>query len=225
MTENNAEGIATTAHRVAVEAAVQGDQQEQVIEHPRYEKAIAALQRELDRRAEQARNDAELDAGERHRKINALYSHAQDLRGEIAKRYEAQLAEEAESHVQKLFYVTPINRDGVRSAYNDVHDRISFLREVGQFQEAREELERCWTRALRTGDKPLEIAVGQLAIEIDDPKLRDAYLSRSDAKRRAWDRYVTTAKQLENFRDPKERAWGAITGGFALLPPPEARGA
>ena len=206
-----------------LEAAAQGG--EEPIEHPEFDKQIASLQAKLDMKAEEIRTDARLDTGEKSRQIQHLYNEAKEAKQVFEKRYEQQLAEESAEAEKKVFHVIPSERDSVRAAYDSVYNAVSLGFDSGDSEginQAREELERLWERSIRTGDRALETAIGQLAIERGETQLRDAYLSRSKEKSAAWERYVEARRKLADFQNPQERAWRNITGAWALKKPPEA---
>jgi tetratricopeptide (TPR) repeat protein len=205
--------------------AFQGEEQQstvQQVDHSELTGAVAKLQNELDRRVERVKADRRLDKTEQLMQIRETWDEASEVRARVMEAYEKQLEERSARAEHSLFHVIPANRDSVRQAYNDVYDRTQALRKAGQFEEAREELERLWERAIRTGDRALETAIGQLAIERGEEKLRDAYLARSPEKARAWQRYGEARTKLDHFNDPQQRFFGNIAGGFSLRKPPEA---
>ena len=183
------------------------------------------MQASLDARVDQVKEDRRLDKNEQRLKIQDTWNEATDVHARVMKAYEHELEARATQAEQGLFHVIPANRDSVRQAYNDVYDRTvpGFQSDDGERrEESREEMERLWERAIRTGDKALETAIGQLAIERGDEKHRDAYLARSPEKTGAWQRYGEARTKLDHFKNPQERFWGSIAGGFSLRKPPEA---
>ena len=133
------------------------------------------------------------------------------------------LSEDVEKAENRLFYVGGESlRDSVRSAYNDLHDRVKPLRQAGRFEEAREELERFAVRARRTGDRALRTAVGHLATELGEDSLRDAWLAGSEEKTKAWNDFTEASKKLEHFQDPVGRLDMTLGSPITLRKPEEA---
>jgi hypothetical protein len=187
---------------------------------------VAKIQSELDRRIERVRADRRLDKTEQRMQIRETWDEAKEVRARVMEAYGKQLEERSAQAEHSLFYVIPDNRDSVRQAYNDLYDRTTpgyLSGDPEGIEHARNEMERLWERSLRTGDRALETAIGQLAIERGDEKLRDAYLARSNEKARAWQRYGEARTKLDNFKDPKEHLWGNLTQGWTLSKPPELR--
>jgi tetratricopeptide (TPR) repeat protein len=205
----------------SVEMAAEEEQAEP-IEHSLLEDMIAKAQAGLDEKVEEIRSDKRLTREEQRAQISILWDRACAAYPEGLKAYERVLAQDVEDAEDRLFHVGVSERDSVRSAYNDLHDRVSFLREQGQFEEAREELERFAVRARRTGDKPLATAVAHIACELGEEHLRDRWLSSSQEKQAAWDRLVEARRKQEHFNDPQERSWLRMTRPVALIKPPEA---
>ncbi len=195
------------------------------IDHSELTESVATIQNKLDEIVEKIKQDRRLDKNEQRARIQETWHRAAGAHAELMKVYEARLEERSAQAEHSLFYVIPDNRDSVRSAYNDLYDRTTpgFLSgDPEGIEYAREEMERLWERALRTGDRALETAIGQLAIERGDERMREAYLSRSKEKSQAWERYVGARQKLEHFRNPQERFWGNLTGSWGLRKPPEA---
>jgi hypothetical protein len=206
-----------------VEAAVQA--REQAPDHSLLEGAIAQVQTGLDHKVQEVRDDRRLTPEEQREKITDLWNRASEAYPEVLKNYERVLEEDVEKAEQSLFYILPSNRASVRAAYNDTYDRTVRGFESGDMegiQHAREELERIWQRAVRTGDRELQHAVGQLAIERGIDKLRDAYLQSSEEKSKFWGRFVQARKKQEHFNDPRERLHMTLTRPITLKKPEEA---
>jgi hypothetical protein len=177
-------------------------------------------------KAQEIRSDESLDEGAKIRQIQYLWNEATEAKGVLEKRYEDQLSEQCAEAEQRVFHVIASERDSVRSAYGDVYDRVVPGLDGGEvegIQYAREELQRLMERAVRTGDRALEHAVGQLAIERGVDAVRDSYLARSPEKTKAWEDYNAAAHKLANFRDPQECMWRNLTGASSLTRPPETR--
>jgi hypothetical protein len=102
-----------------------------------------------------------------------------------------------------------------------VYDRVSFLRGVMQFEEAREELERFAIRARRTGDTALRTAVGHVATELGEEDLRDAWLATSEEKTKAWQKFAQAREKLDHWQDPRERMVMQMTRLITLQKPEE----
>lgn len=205
--------------------AQEQQREEQQIDHSVLTGAVRTIQTKMDNIVEQIKSDRRLDRTEIHHRIRETWHRASGVHAELMQVYERQLEEDSAEREQSLFRVAPNMRDSVRSAYNDVYDRTAPGFQSGDsegFEYAREELERLWERAIRTGDRALETAIGQLAMERGDVQLRDAYLSRSKEKTGQWERYVQARQKLESFRDPRQRFYGSLTQGWALGKPPEA---
>lgn len=204
----------------AAQAAEQGEAQE--IEHPDLEGAVAALQGKVDQAVELVKSDRRLDKTEQSQKLQQVWKGATAAHAELMQVYDARLEERSNEAERGLFSVIPSRQDSVRQAYNDLYDRTTpgfASGDLEGIEHAREEMERMWERAIRTGDRALETAIGQLAIERGDVKLRDAYLGRSKEKAGAWERYVAVRRQLEHFRNPQERMWANLTGRWYLKKP------
>jgi hypothetical protein len=194
-------------------------------DHSLLTEAVAELQAKVDQGVELIKSDRRLDKTEIRQKITRLWERATDAHAALMKAYEQQLEETADERLRSLFYVIPSNRDSVRQAYNDVYDRTQpgFMSGTGDgIESAREEMERLWERAIRTGDRALETAIGQLAIERGNEKLRDAYLSRSEEKTGQWQRYGEARTKLEHWQNPQERMWMRLTRAITLRKPEEA---
>jgi hypothetical protein len=207
---------------VGVEAAARAGEHTPAPEHPMLEDAIAQVQGGLDLKVQEIRDDRRLTPDQQRAQITDLWNRVSAVYPDIIKTYERVLAQDVETTENGLFYVIPSDRDSVRSAYNDLHDRVSFLREQGQFEEAREELERFAVRARRTGDRALRTAAGHLACELGEESLRDAWLSTSEEKQAAWNRLVEARKKEEHFKDPHENFWLKMTRPVTLKKPEEA---
>jgi hypothetical protein len=209
---------------LGAEAAVQAAQ-EQAPDHSLLEGAIAQVQTGLDLKVQEVRDDRRLTRDEQRAKITDLWNRVSEGYPEILKNYEQVLEEDVQKAEQSLFYILPSNRASVRAAYNDTYDRTVLGFESGDMegiQQAREELERIWQRAVRTGDRELQHAVGQLAIERGIDKLRDAYLQSSEEKSKFWGRFVEARKKQEHFNDPRERLHMTLTRPITLKKPEEA---
>lgn len=173
------------------------------------------------------RNDASIDTTEKYLRIREETHKAEDVYQRVFKAYEHELEAAAESALQNLFYVTPSNRDSVRAAYNDVYDRTQLGFSSGDMEgiaHAREEMQRLWERAVRTGDRELQTAIGHLAAERGMHELRDKWLATSEEKTRFWQRYNEAGRKLQNFQDPQESFFNKMTRGWGLRRPPEAGG-
>jgi hypothetical protein len=223
------ESTDTTNMFAAGVATASQEETEAPIEHPEFDKEIGNLQAKIDMKAEEIRQNTSLDEGAKSRQMQQLWNEAMEAKGVLERRYEQQLSEQVAEAEQKVFHVTASERDSLRAAYADVYDRVIPGLDSGEpegIQYAREELDRLMKRAVRTGDRPLEHAAGQLAIERGIDAVRDSYLARSPEKTRAWDEYNTAARRLANFTDPQERMWRNLTSAAGLkrpsLKPPEA---
>jgi len=224
MTEQQTQGdAAPNMVAVGVEAAAQP--QEAAVQHPMLEDAIAQAQTGLDFRVQQIKDDRRLTPTEQRAKITDLWNRVSAAYPEILKAYERVLAEDVEKAEQGLFYIIPSNRPSVRAVYNDAYDRTVLGFESGDaegIQHAREELERLWTRAVRTGDREAQHAIGQLAIERGIDKLRDSYLATSEEKSKNWERFVGASRKQEHFNDPHENFCLKMTRPVTLRKPEEA---
>jgi hypothetical protein len=210
----------------AVLQGIHESQQGNHIDHPELRKGFKKLQAHLDERVAKIREDRRLDKGEQQQQLQAEWNRAMEYRGQMMKAYEDHLEEDSAERERSLFSVIPANRDSVRQAYNDLYDRTTpgyLSGDPEGIEHARNEMERLWERAIRTGDRALETAIGQLAMERGEEKLRDAYLARSPEKTKAWQRYGEARTKLDNFKDPKEHLWGNLTQGWTLSKPPELR--
>ncbi len=204
---------------VGLEAAAQA--QGQAPDHSLLEDAIAQVQGGLDAKVQEIRDDRRLTRDEQRAKITDLWNRASAAYPQILKNYERVLAEDVDKAEHRLFYVAT-DRDSVRSAYNDLYDRVKPLRQAGQFEESREELERFAVRARRTGDRALKTAVGHLATELGEGGLRDAWIAASEEKTKAWNDLNEAQTKLEHFKDPHERMWMRMTRPSTLRKPEEA---
>jgi hypothetical protein len=204
-----------------VEAAAQTQEGVPAPDHSMLEDAIAQVQGGLDLKVQEIRDDRRLTPSEQRAAVTDLWNRVSAVYPGIIKTYERVLAQDVETAENGLFYVAT-ERDSVRSAYNELHDRVSSLRQAGEFEEAREELERFAVRARRTGDRALRTAVGHLATELGEESLRDAWLATSEEKTKAWNRLVEARKKQEHFNDPQERSWMRMTRPITLKKPEEA---
>jgi hypothetical protein len=198
------------------------DQQAEPIEHSLLEDLIAKAQTGLDEKVEEVRSDRRLTKEEQRAKISILWDRAAAAYPEALRHYEEVLSQDVEKAEDRLFHVGVSERSDVRSAYNDLYDRLSFLREAGQFEEASEELKRHGVRARRTGDRSLATAVAHIATDIGEERLRDAWLATSEEKQRAWQALVEAQKKLEHWQSPQERHWMRMTRPITLKKPQEA---
>jgi hypothetical protein len=156
-----------------------------------------------------------------------LWSKALQAQSEVYELYERDLEQTVTKREQSLFHVPQGMRDSVRSAYNDVYDRTQYSLTSGDREDleyARQEMERLWERAVRTGDRALQHAIGQLGLERGDEQVRGWYLNSSDEKRRAWERYVEAQSKAADFGSREGRLRLAVTGNLGLREPPEIRG-
>jgi hypothetical protein len=210
-----------------VEAAVQAREQaaEYPAEHPELEGAIAQMQGGLDLKVQEIRDDRRLTPEEQRAKITDLWNRVSEAYPQVIKNYERMLSENVETAEKSLFYITPANRQSFRSAYNDAYDRTAPGFDSGDMegiQQAHEELERLWQRAVRTGDRELRHAVGQIAIERGMDNLRDVYLATSKEKSQAWGRFTEARKKQEHFNDPTERLHMNLMRPITFRKPEEA---
>jgi hypothetical protein len=211
-----------TTNLFAAGIATASQEEQAAIEHPELDKEIGNLQAKIDTKAEEIRQNASLDEGAKIRQIERLWNEATEAKGVLEKRYEQQLTEEVQEAEQKVFHVSSSLVDSVRAAYSDIYDRVIPGLDSGEaegIQHAREELTRLMDRAVRTGDKALETACGQLAIERGINTVRDAYLSRSEEKTKAWHEFAQAREKLANFTDPQERFWRNLTSAAGLKRP------
>jgi len=226
MTEQQTQGdAAPNMAAVGVEAAAQAGEHAPAPDHSMLEDTIAQVQGGLDLKAQEIRDDRRLTPNEQRAAITDLWNRVSAVYPDIIKTYERVLAEKVESAEQGLFYIIPSNRASVRAAYSDAYDRTALGFESGDaegIQHAREELERLWSRAIRTGDREAQHAIGQLALERGIGKLRDSYLATSEEKTKAWNRLVEARKKQEHFNDPHENFWLKMTRPVTLRKPEEA---
>jgi hypothetical protein len=213
----------TNMFAAGVEAASPAEQAP-TLEHPQFDKEISNLQAKIDLKAEEIRSDTSLEDGAKIRQIEQLWNEATEAKGVLEKRYEEKLSKQVAEAEKSVFHVITTERDSVRSAYSDVYDRVVHSLDSGEvegIQYAREELERLMQRAVRTSDRALEQACGQLAIERGVDAVREDYLSRSPERAKAWEDYNMAAARLANFRDPQERMWRNLAGPSHLTRPAE----
>ncbi len=196
--------------------------QQREVEHPEFEAMNAKLQQALDAKVEQVRADRRLDKGEQRAQITDVWNRVSDYHESTLKAHEELLADRAAEQERAVFYVFPPQQDSVRAAYNDLYDRTSSSGDAEGAAHAREELERLWERAVRTGDNALMTAVGHLATERGMEGLRRAWLATSQERTEAWGRYTEARTKLANWRDPQARMLGRLTGRWSLAKPPEA---
>jgi molecular chaperone GrpE (heat shock protein) len=224
------------APRIAEEAEVSGAQQPmqqpvqqteaQQVDHSFLEDAIAQLQGGLDLKVQEVRDDRRLTKEEQRAKITDLWNRASAAYPEILKSYERKLREDVDEREQSLFHVPLSLRDSVRAAYSDARDRTEapFMSgEADGVEYAREELRRLFGRAVKTGDRALETALGQLAIERGGPEeVVTSYLGRSEEKTAQAQRLAEARQKLAHWQDPQERNWMRITRAITLVKPEEA---
>jgi len=192
------------------------------VEHPEFEAMNQRLQLALDAKVEQVRQDRRLDKGEQRQQIGDIWNRVSEYHATTFKAHEEILADRVGEQERAVFHVSGAQQDSVRAAYNDLYDRTSSSGDAEGVVHAREELERLWERAIRTGDKPLQTAVGHLAVERGMEPLREAWLATSQERTEAWGRYSEARAKLANWQDPQARMWGNLTGRYALKKPPEA---
>ncbi len=195
--------------------------QEQQAAHPEFEAMNRKLQKGLDLRAEEVRQDRRLTKAEGRAQITDLWNRVSDYHATMFGTHEEILEDRAATQEQAVFYVFPPQRDSVRAAYNDLYDRTSSSGDAEGLN-AREELERHWERAVRTGDRALMTAVGHIATEKGWEGQRDKWLATSEERTEAWQRYGEARTLLANWRDPQVRMLGRLTGRWSLTKPPEA---
>jgi hypothetical protein len=204
------------------EEARRSEATQREVAHPEFEAMIQRVQKGLDLRAEEVRQDRRLTKAEGRKQITALWNRVSEGHASLLKTHEAILEDRAAEQERAVFYVSGTQQDSVRSAYNDLYDRTGSSGDADSRIHAREELERLWERAVRTGDKALMTAVGHLATERGMEPLRDAWLATSQERTEAWGRFTSARTKLANWQDPQARMWGNLTGRYALTKPPEA---
>jgi len=192
------------------------------VAHPEFEALIQKVQKGLDAKVEEVRQDRRLDKGEQRQQITDLWNRVSEYHASTFKAHEEILEERAADQERAVFYVFPPQQDSVRAAYNDLHDRTSSSGDAEGAAHAREELERLWERAVRTGDNALMTAVGHLATERGMEGLRRAWLATSQERTEAWGRYAEARTKLGDWQNPQARMWGNLTGRYTLKKPPEA---
>jgi hypothetical protein len=195
--------------------------QEQV-DFPEFETMIQRVQKGLDLRAEEVRQDRRLTKGEQRAQITDLWNRVSDYHERMLKAHESGLADRVGEQERAVFYTFPPLRDSIRAAYNDLSTRTTSSGGAEGAIHAREELQRQWERAVRTGDTALQTAVGHIATERGMEPLRDQWLATSAERTEAWQRYGEARTKLASWRDPKERMMGTLTGRWSLAKPPEA---
>ena len=195
---------------------------QQQVEHPEFEAMNQKLQKAMDAKVEQVREDRRLTRPEQRQQITDIWNRVSEYHASTFKAHEAILEDRAAEQEKAVFYVSGTQQDSVRSAYNDVYDRTSSSGDADSRIHAREELERQFERAVRTGDRALQTAVGHLATEKGWEGLRDAWLATSQERTEAWGRYAEARTKLANWQDPQARLMGRLTGRWSLAKPPEA---
>jgi len=214
--------IAEESEESSLREARRSEATQQQVDFPEFEAVIQRVQKGLDLRAEEVRQDRRLTRGEQRQQLTDLWARVSEGHASLLRTHEAILEDRAAEQERAVFYVSGTQQDSVRSAYNDVYDRTSSSGDADSRIHAREELERLWDRAVRTGDKALQTAVGHLAVERGMEGLRDKWLATSAERTEAWGRYAEARTKLANWQDPQARMWGNLTGRYALKKPPEA---
>jgi len=214
--------IAEQSEESALREARRSEATQREVEHPEFEAMIQKVQKGLDAKVEEVREDRRLTRPEQRQQITDLWSRVSEFHANMFKTHEQILADRAAAQEQAVFYTFPPQRDSVRSAYNDLYSRTEGTGDAEGLKNAREELTRQWERAVRTGDTALQTAVGHLATERGMEALRDAWLATSQERTEAWGRYAEARTKLANWQDPQARMWGNLTGRYALRKPPEA---
>jgi hypothetical protein len=197
---------------------------QQQVEHPEFEALNQKLQKAMDAKVEQVRADRRLTRPEQRQQITDIWNRVSEYHATTFKAHEELLADRAAEQERAVFYVSGAQQDSVRAAYNDVYDRTGGFSsgDAEGVKHAREELERFWERAVRTGDKALSDAVGHIAVERGIEGLRDGWLATSQERTEAWGRYAEARTKLAHWQDPQVRMMGHLTGRWSLAKPPEA---
>jgi hypothetical protein len=210
----------------STQMAAEEQQAEPQIDHSELTNYVGQLQAELDQKIEQIKSDRRLDKSEQRLQISETWNRATEAHANLMTWYQGQLEERSAEQERRVFHIgTQQMQDSARSTYADLYHHTNLLLSSGESEgitAAEEEMERLWERAARTGDKVLQLVVGHRAAEVGMEKLRDRWLQTSEEKTRAWQKYVEARQKLEHFKNPQERLWGQLTGGFALRKPPEA---
>jgi len=192
------------------------------VAHPEFEALIQKVQKGLDAKVEEVRQDRRLTKAEGRQQITDIWNRVSEYHASTFKAHEEILEDRAAEQERGVFYIFPPQRDSVRSAYNDLYSRAEGAGDADSRIHAREELQRQWERAIRTGDKALQTAVGHIATERGMEPLRDAWLATSQERTAAWGRYAEARTKLADWQSPQARMWGNLTGRYALKKPPEA---
>jgi hypothetical protein len=211
VTESGADGAAVVAA------------EREATTHPQFEGAVIKLQTALEERCEKARQDSSLDPVERHDAIRGHWHEATETYQQLREYYEGQLQEDVEEREKDLFKVGRDSASDVRNAYEVVYGATkgfdSGTREG--MEQARQELERYADRARRTSDAGLQHACGHVAIERGIADIRDAYISSSSGRQKAWEEYNHARRKQDSFQ--KLRLTIATGGAFSLVIPAELR--
>ena len=89
---------------------------------------------------------------------------------------------------------------------------------------AREELERLWDRARRTGDRALKQAVGHAALERGIAGIRDEYLASDKDAAMHFQKYTVARIRQDDWKSGTNRSLSAMAGYTSLAKPPELYG-
>jgi len=214
--------IAEESEESSLREARRSEATQREVAHPEFEAMNEKLQQALNAKVEQVREDRRLTRPEQRQQITDLWNRVSEYHATTFKAHKEILEERAADQEKAVFYIFPPQRDSVRAAYNDLYSRTEGTGGAEGLKNAREELERQWERAVRTGDNALMTAVGHIAVERGWEGLRDAWLATSQERTEAWGRYAEARTKLANWQDPQARMWGNLTGRYALKKPPEA---
>ncbi len=214
--------VAEESEESALREARRSEVTQREVAFPEFEAMNQKLQKGLDLRVEEVRQDRRLTRPEQRAQITDLWNRVSEYHATTFKAHEEILEDQAATQEQAVFYTFPPQRDSVRSAYNDLNRRTEGTGDADSRIHAREELERQWERAVRTGDTALQTAVGHIVTERGMEPLRDKWLATSAERAEAWERYGEARKRLANWKDPQARMLGRLTGRWSLQKPPEA---
>jgi hypothetical protein len=214
--------IASEPEESAAREARRSEATRREVEHPELEAMNQKLQKGFDAKVEEVRADRRLNKAEARAQITDLWNRVSDYHERMLKAHESGLEDRAAEQEKAVFYVSGTQQDSVRSAYNDLYARTSSSGDADSRIHAREELQRQWERAVRTGDNALMTAVGHLATEKGWEGQRDKWLATSQERTEAWQRYGEARTKLANWKDPQARMLGRLTGKWSLAKPPEA---
>jgi len=214
--------VASEPEESSLREARRSEAQQEQVEHPEFEAMNQKLQKAMDAKVEQVRGDRRLTRPEQRQQITDIWNRVSEYHASTFKAHEELLADRAAEQEKGVFYVSGAQQNSVREVYDDLYRRTSSSGDADSRINAREELQRQWERAERTGDLALMTAIGHLAVEKGWEGLRDKWLKTNEERAQAWGRYTEARTKLANWQDPQARLMGRLTGRWSLAKPPEA---